>query len=266
MDLVTNGVTNWTTRRPAHTLQNNYGTANHIDYFSFFSERVYIRDKGTQEFLSEIARDVTKFTKDAIQNVLLGLRQTNSCLTEFIAFCIQKFGTDCPFPDGISRFLLSLSKSSPVCALIPPNDKVVDIIKRYIASLEYISSRTDLTEISLKCPILFGLLCEFSEPHIPVSLANLLSDILPYTTAPFSHDNQPSITQTVDMTGMEDPNTMSYFPALPLVRDRGVFKADKSNAKDYADTKFCRKKYGRHPTLIPGIFTMFCGHGKPSRC
>ncbi|KAL2082775.1 hypothetical protein ACEWY4_022593 [Coilia grayii] len=50
-----------------------------------------------------------------------------------------------------------------------------------------------------------------------------------------------------------------YFPNMPLVRDRGIFDADMSRE----DSRLidCKKMATRHPSLIPGVFTLFCGHG-----
>ncbi|MGH0164535.1 UNVERIFIED_CONTAM: hypothetical protein FKN15_047530 [Acipenser sinensis] len=72
----------------------------------------------------------------------------------------------------------------------------------------------------------------------------------PFQTAP------PKSGQTLN----EDSSDLSFFPLLPLIRDRGNYKAD-GERKLEESTQFCRKPTVRHPALIPGIFTLFCVHG-----
>ena len=50
--------------------------------------------------------------------------------------------------------------------------------------------------------------------------------------------------------------TLCFFQSLPRIRNRRHYKAD-------VDTKvhLCTKKYTIHPSLTPGIFTLFCPHG-----
>ena len=50
---------------------------------------------------------------------------------------------------------------------------------------------------------------------------------------------------------------MAYYPSLPVVRDRGVCVADR------ICTELGKRKKRRfwHPSLLPGIFTVFCPHG-----
>ena len=50
---------------------------------------------------------------------------------------------------------------------------------------------------------------------------------------------------------------IAYFPTLPIVRARGKYSID----KNYQLADSCRKTSSRHPTLLPGIFTLFCQHG-----
>ena len=49
---------------------------------------------------------------------------------------------------------------------------------------------------------------------------------------------------------------VAYFPSLPVVRRRGIYTIDRKQKPDG-----CRKNSSRHPTLLPGIFTLFCQHG-----
>ena len=52
---------------------------------------------------------------------------------------------------------------------------------------------------------------------------------------------------------------LSFFPNLPLLSGHGNYAADKSLKTHDSDS--CRKASYGHPSLSPGIFTVFCPHG-----
>ena len=52
-----------------------------------------------------------------------------------------------------------------------------------------------------------------------------------------------------------DDDSFGYFPQLPRLRNRKNYVADRSHSS------VCNKKSSRHPSLLPGIFTLYCEHG-----
>ena len=56
----------------------------------------------------------------------------------------------------------------------------------------------------------------------------------------------------------DEGNYIFSFPNLPPIRKRGRFVQDKNSLK----VAECRKQYKGHPRLRPGIFTIYCLHGK----
>ncbi|KAK3608593.1 hypothetical protein CHS0354_042584 [Potamilus streckersoni] len=50
---------------------------------------------------------------------------------------------------------------------------------------------------------------------------------------------------------------MPFTQLLPEVCRMGKYQLDGKKE----NVPFCSKKHGRHPTLLPGIFTVFCQHG-----
>ena len=52
---------------------------------------------------------------------------------------------------------------------------------------------------------------------------------------------------------------MGFFPSLPVKRSRGKFVMDRKPIKK--EDGECKKKAAGHPSLLPGIFTIFCEHG-----
>ena len=79
---------------------------------------------------------------------------------------------------------------------------------------------------------------ETSPPH---QLYPVIYELLKKANAPFN----------IPESQTDDPNCAysddSYFPALPMVHGHGSYVADTRGTS--------------HPTLLPGIFTLFCNHG-----
>ena len=59
-------------------------------------------------------------------------------------------------------------------------------------------------------------------------------------------------------TNTESVGGFCYYPMLNKCRDHGNFISD-----NHRRESICSKRYQGHPTLLPGIFTVFCPHGKP---
>ena len=108
-----------------------------------------------------------------------------------------------------------------------------------------------------ECPLIFDLL--HSLKYIPhTHLSPILNEMVQKALAPFSSDEQ-SLTASVPACNPENElKTLSFFPQLPKLRYRGSYVAD----QDTKNNPVCTKRSTRHPTLLPGIFTLFCAHGE----
>ena len=58
-----------------------------------------------------------------------------------------------------------------------------------------------------------------------------------------------------------DENDLGFFPHLPLQTRKGKYGANKLLSKRKQTSDSCRKDSDGHPSLSPGIFTIFCPHG-----
>ncbi len=56
---------------------------------------------------------------------------------------------------------------------------------------------------------------------------------------------------------VDDP--LSFFPCLPQLHGTGRYESDSRSGATSTDN--CRKASYGHPTLSPGIFTLYCEHG-----
>ena len=100
-------------------------------------------------------------------------------------------------------------------------------------------------------PVLFELL---SPPgNFPRQImAPVLSALNKIALAPFGE----ATTVDTGTSVVKGEETLCFFPSLPRIHNRRHYEAD-------VDTKvrLCTKKYTTHPSLTPGIFTLFCPHG-----
>ena len=107
------------------------------------------------------------------------------------------------------------------------------------------------------CPLLFKFLCSLAGDALPTDVIPLISQLLriaaqPFLERSFIDDN---------VTTQENINSyLSYFPHHPVIRGRSNYDLDAENADK--KSRICTKRYGRHPTLLPGIFRIQCRHGK----
>ena len=158
-------------------------------------------------------------------------------------------------PPEWSRFICALSCPSPVCAWIHPTEEVFDLLHKI--SLEDITVNPVLmSNLQQKIPVLFQLLRDVH--HLPKRyLTPLFDALIEKSNAPFL-----SAAGTTEQKEQPEPQSilcdLACFPCLPLVRNRQRYDADCHSCK----TPRCTKQSSGHPSLLPGIFTLFRSHGK----
>ena len=89
---------------------------------------------------------------------------------------------------------------------------------------------------------------------LPHTVCDLVLQIIDVCHAPFSKPPPPA-----SFYPPPTADDLSFFPKLPLRSGKGHYTADKA-LKTY-DNDSCRKASYGHPSLSPGIFTVFCPHG-----
>lgn len=85
-------------------------------------------------------------------------------------------------------------------------------------------------------------------------LCPVLNELLKVANASFSsYGNDGGHTQDPIQSSTSQ---LACFPVLPRIRSRGDYQSDKK-----ASGPICTKRRSKHPSLLPGIFTIFCQHG-----
>lgn len=170
------------------------------------------------------------------------------------------------------NFVHSIGSSSPVCALIPPNDKSKALINRLctedITKCPEVSLGVSFCQCHLKIhllqemkhlqntlPVVFDLILSLG--HYPTYVTPILKEMFLKAKAPFSVHPVPSNTVAVTTNTEDEVKTLSFFPILPILRKRRHYESDCSKK-----TSICTKKHTGHQSLTPGVFTLYCHHGK----
>ena len=102
-------------------------------------------------------------------------------------------------------------------------------------------------------PVLFRLSGLGKHGNILVSIIHTMME---KANAPFC---DPSPSPPSSEKHLSCPE-LAYFPCLSTVRQRGSYSSDKANYKQ--KEKLCTKQSHGHPSLLPGIFTLYCQHGQ----
>eukprot|EP00117_Sycon_ciliatum_P012766 scpid26766/ scgid5378/ len=71
----------------------------------------------------------------------------------------------------------------------------------------------------------------------------------------------PPATEEPDIPGQQ--GTTAFFPNLPRHHGASTYGIDKQRSPRScsAHVDSCNKHYSGHPTLTPGVFTLYCPHG-----
>lgn len=89
-------------------------------------------------------------------------------------------------------------------------------------------------------------------------MSPVLNEIMKKANLPFQ-ECQHLASHMIHLPEENELKSLWFFPMLPCVRIRRCYEAD-SDCK----APICTKKSTGHPLLTPGIFTLFCPHGKLS--
>ncbi|SMN12461.1 hypothetical protein SPBRAN_1116 [uncultured Candidatus Thioglobus sp.] len=159
-------------------------------------------------------------------------------------------------PTEWAPLLSSLASPSAVCGMVHPSDEVFDLIK----SLALADITVDVRSMELlqrEVPVLFDLVKTVK--YMPrESLVPLMDRIVELVLTPFSLPSEESDPADDEVPSNSELQELAFFPSLPKVRARGKYECDKQGHK----LPGCTKQSSGHPSLLPGIFTLYCPHGK----
>ena len=110
-----------------------------------------------------------------------------------------------------------------------------------------------LTKIQQQAPVIASFLVGLSNPNPHVYA--ILQELLTIINSIFSQET----TLTKHTQPTSNTSLLCCFPCLPEVHIPAKYEADET--RQTKETDSCRKLSYGHPTLSPGIFTVYCQHG-----
>ena len=180
------------------------------------------------------------------------LKQLVSVYSPSISSLLTLWENVVPCPSKYARLLSALATASPVCALLPPTPNNLNLMDKLISGYNVRSDPALWSLLQKSFPILFRLIISLDTTHIPDELRPILIEIVKKSKRPFEAVKPE---QEVAFSDVDD--SCSFYPHLTRKRSRRLYKADLSRRHPT-----CSKAYKGHPSLLPGIFTAFCPHGR----
>ena len=199
-----------------------------------------------------------KFAKHGISNAdineLKVLVSKNAIFMEELLqhiISIGRNGRNIQCPTEWKQFFCALASSSSVCALLHPSETLFSVLLG-LQSGNYLSSMETCQYLQHEVPVLFELLRNLKT--FPKCLVQVIREMVKKAKTPFQSCTTDCTTSIC--TSCSADLDVAFFPSLPVIRSRGTYAMDKS-----FQTKICTKHRTRHPTLLPGVFTLYCKHG-----
>ena len=217
-----------------------------LDYDSFQDLKSYLQenDKALFDLFCKVNEDV--LVEDHIYSVQSESSDPRTSLSPSAFAC----------PSVWQPFFLALSRATPACGLLHQSGELLATVNRLCVCVDNNESpdETDLATLRLDFPMLYELVMAFPLCKLPTETSPVLRKLILISQAPFNTNPAcPSLTAF-------PANSHCHWPGLECVRGRGFYQIDKQG-RDH-DGFHCKKISRGHPSLLPGIFTMFCEHGK----
>ena len=166
-------------------------------------------------------------------------------------------------PNEYRVFLSEIARNSPACGLLQPAriyfEEVIAILKKIAESkLDICDSRNShqLHILQTNAPVIadFLCVCPMISDKLPDEICGIILHIISKQENAYSIPSNP-----VTSYAAASPTQTSFFPAWPKVRGAAKYAADSNSTPHDLDS--CRKTSYGHPSLTPGIFTVYCPHG-----
>ncbi|CAB4029387.1 Hypothetical predicted protein [Paramuricea clavata] len=236
---------------PNHLVQSGTGLLDG----SRFEMRNFINRKGMRDLLKDFSKSETSFEEfEELKSEIPspGLKILFDSLEE------GGFTSGCP--DSCKRFLAALASDKPVCAIVPPNEEVLDLLTRISDGVNPKDNpATDLKLLHEQVPLLFNILKICGE--IPPSIRPVVKELTCKAVSPFEYENGQQRLPHNLPPPQENNASNGYLPCLPELVQRGNYVLDSKKTKQGDCAKLARAKHKKHGTLIPGIFCLLCPHG-----
>ena len=129
----------------------------------------------------------------------------------------------------------------------------MDVIERNV-NLRDSTAHELLKQIKKDAPIIADVIQANTKAG---QLDPLVANIISYILLSINELFLPTSIPASERYGSPIEHPYEYFPGFPMLLGKAIYSMDSKNSKD---DSYCRKMSGSHPTLSPGMFTIFCRH------
>ena len=161
------------------------------------------------------------------------------------------------------ELFFELSLNTPICGIlqVAGSDEAIRVIRLLAKGVDIRQScyQQQLKLLQDRAPLLASFILKLPfEDDIPDDVCTLINHLCDLAVAPY---------QVVAPPFLPPPpvSKLSFFPNLPQIRGPYCYSVDQlsscKHSKNTENEDACRKYSSTHPTLTPGIFTVYCEHG-----
>ncbi|XP_065192373.1 uncharacterized protein LOC135823439 isoform X2 [Sycon ciliatum] len=171
-------------------------------------------------------------------------------------------------PSYIQEFVEGISRNGPITGFVQVVDgEVIPLLEDITKGLPIRSTEFahKFRLVQENCPAVSQLLASMPGNSLDLNVAAVVKQVLDFMkksipvvpcSVPF-----PPATEEPDIPGQQ--GTTAFFPNLPRHHGASTYGIDKQRSPRScsAHVDSCNKHYSGHPTLTPGVFTLYCPHG-----
>ena len=249
--------------------QSNANSRGKVIKGSKHSDRTFIKSARCRQLVLKLAGEKQgqrrKQTRAALNHIPLNTGEINNLKSllqkegkNYLIDLIEELITLQTVPRHYRLLLSELGRNTPVCGMIQlgGDDRCLKIITDIYETGDNILNSIDtekMSVIQIQIPVL-GEFLSGSPEKLPDHSRKLLRDLVDKIDKTYSVPISPESSY-----GEPTESPCDVFPSLPKVRGSGVYEADRKTNPDKGEQ--CGKESWGHPTLSPGIFTLYCPHG-----
>ena len=150
-----------------------------------------------------------------------------------------------------------------MCSVVHPDQATFAILQKIVNGHLPFGHVQDMQYLQHNIPIIYNIIIE--EGRVEPFIITVIKELINISKRPFLTESHNL--NNVQPHKLQDMS-LSFYPRLPQLKERGSYLQDsKTLQAEFVGSKECEKltqiiKRRGHSTLIPGLFTLLCPHGK----
>lgn len=223
--------------------------------FTSFKVRTLVQNKKLRAMLRDFA--LKPLDTGSLTTMRTMMEEHAPVVANFISWCNHTYESWYYLPKPIRDMVQCFSTTSPVCSYFPFLHDFFSHIDTLIRAETEIGEQTNaLMYIQMMAPIIFNALSTIKGQKLPEVWGALFMHLQEISSATFKQNMH-------DLPPMTVEKSLAFFPEWPLLCKRGTYSADRSKeSTDHCNKKIEDEKKKKRHSLLPGLFTVYCQHGK----